>query len=90
MCVQLNLGTGSTGAFSVAADDALNQTLSPPFTPYENNLFFLHGAFIFEDVGVTAYQVRVSARHHSHAPSCTGAQGHCYCQVVRQDGICSP
>ena len=57
VCLQLNLGTGPTGAFSLAADAALNQTLNPPFTPYENNLFFIHGAFIFEDVGVTAYQV---------------------------------
>ena len=55
---QLNIGTGTTGAFSIAADAAFNMTLDPPFTPYANNLFFIHGAFIFEDVGVTAYQVR--------------------------------
>ena len=55
---QLNIGTGANGSFSIAADAALNTTLNPPFSPYENNLFFIHGAFIFEDVGVTAYQVR--------------------------------
>jgi hypothetical protein len=60
MCPQLNLGTGATGAFSVAANDALNMTLDPPFSPYTNDIFFLHGAFIFEDVGVTAYEVSSS------------------------------
>ena len=51
-CPLVNIGD----AFSVAADAALNTTLSPPFSPYTNDLYFLHGAFIFEDLGVTAYK----------------------------------
>ena len=43
----INIGT----AFSAAANAAVGMTLSPPFSPYTNDLFFLHGAFIFEDVG---------------------------------------
>jgi len=45
------------GAFAAAADAALNTTLDPSFTPYGNDILFYHGAFIFEDVGVTAYKV---------------------------------
>ena len=48
---QINIGS----AFSDAANAAAGSTLSPSFSPYLNSLFFLHGSYIFEPVGVTAY-----------------------------------
>ena len=51
-CPLVNIGS----AFSDAANAVLGTTLSPPFSPYVNDLFFLHGAYIFEDLGVTAYK----------------------------------
>ncbi len=38
---------------------ALGKTLNPPFTPYDSNVDFLIGAYILEDVMVTALEVRV-------------------------------
>ena len=57
---QINLGT----AFATAVDDAFNMTLVPAFSPYANDIFFLHGVFLFEDVGVSAYTVRYLRPYH--------------------------
>lgn len=56
-CPAIDIGP----AFAAAADAAFNTTLSPRFDPYANPLFFIHGAFIFEDVGVSAYQGAAAA-----------------------------
>lgn len=48
---QLDLGPAFAAAGNAASKGAITG-----FNPYANELFFLHGAFIFEDVGVTAYK----------------------------------
>ncbi|ACO45615.1 ferritin-like domain-containing protein [Deinococcus deserti] len=48
---QINLSTAFQAAGSAASGGAITG-----FDPFANELFFLHGAFIFEDVGVTAYK----------------------------------
>eukprot|EP00892_Ulva_mutabilis_P001992 jgi/Ulvmu1/11794/UM080_0005.1 len=55
-CPAIDIGP----AFIAAANAAAGATLSPDFDPYANDIFFLHGAFIFEDVGVTAYRGAVA------------------------------
>lgn len=47
----LDLGPAFDAAGQAASGGALKG-----FNPYAADLFFLHGAFIFEDVGVTAYK----------------------------------
>ncbi len=49
-------GTDPNGAFSVAARAAGLVGPGVAFNPYTNDETFLLGAFIFEDVGVTAYK----------------------------------
>ena len=44
-----------SGSFDAAGQAASGGAIKG-FNPYANELFFLHGAFIFEDVGVTAYK----------------------------------
>lgn len=50
----INLASAFQDA-AAAAFPSLGREVTDGFDPFANSLFFLHGAFIFEDVGVTAY-----------------------------------
>ena len=44
--------------FAALANAAMGKTLSPPFDPFKDDLSYLLAAYVFEDVGVSAYVVR--------------------------------
>ena len=52
----IDIGVSATSAFSVAAQAATLVPAGGVFDPYASDLAFLYGAFLFEDVGVTAYK----------------------------------
>jgi hypothetical protein len=53
--IDLSVGVNGTNAWTTLATAALGATTGAAFNPYLNDNFFLIGAYVFEDVGVTAY-----------------------------------
>lgn len=54
-CPLVNIGDAFATAANAAAAIA-NTSFSPAYSPYANDLSFWLGSYIFEDVGVSAYQ----------------------------------
>ena len=84
-CPLVNIGS----AFSDAANAVLNTTLSPAFSPYVNDLFFLHGAFIFEDAGVTAYKGALASFQSKDIMTAAAGKHLSYCTAIEPVGVVS-
>ena len=63
-------------AFEAVARGALNLTTLPtPFSPYGGDILFYLGAFLFEDVGVTAYHGALPLLSPNLLPTAAGILG---------------
>jgi len=67
----INIGT----AFSAAANAAFSTTLSTPYNAYANDVLFYLSAFIFEDVGVTAYHGAINLVSSPYLTATSGLMG---------------